>query len=393
MITTEDTVRQTTAMLLNLYPQNNVIAGVGQLTSFKQLGQQLKPEDPFWKNEANRPDGWFLPTTSLQAALIFEFKNSNQDISDTSIQNEIKNNITIANTVYQKIIGILYNGFQTRVYIKEANQTIHERKDLRNHCLMPTNQYLTINPKHNYAPLTQPTTKKVTKPKQVTRKKEKLTDIKLAQILSDQTKNIKYNIPNKMWYKIINKNNISMKIALDDQKNPIDQEYILQLEKIEDQYRNGSTYESQSKINTITKMLKSTTFNGENTLGLDIISKEEINIHDAILKLVKENTLKPDPKGDVLRSTLYELINKQIKIKLSRNEFYKKLNKYLTPRKNHKGYVYTGLYQTDKQNPWIKPYTHTSGVWNEKTYNSYIKSHPLAKMLMQEMQSQTTKEC
>lgn len=146
MITTEDTVRQTTAMLLNLYPQRNVIAGVGQLTSFKQLGQQLKPEDPYWKSEANRPDGWFLPTTSLQTALIFEFKNSNQDISDTSIQNEIKNNITIANTVYQKIIGILYNGFQTRVYVKEANQTIHERKDLRNHCLMPTNQYLSTTP-------------------------------------------------------------------------------------------------------------------------------------------------------------------------------------------------------------------------------------------------------
>ncbi len=49
-------------------PMLSVIAGVGQLTSFNQLG---------FKGVKDRPDGWYLPKDTGLPAIILEVKGSN----------------------------------------------------------------------------------------------------------------------------------------------------------------------------------------------------------------------------------------------------------------------------------------------------------------------------
>ncbi len=53
---TEDQVRDKANQILRFENSDNVISGVGQLTSFNTLGESL-PLNP-WKGNNNKPDGW-----------------------------------------------------------------------------------------------------------------------------------------------------------------------------------------------------------------------------------------------------------------------------------------------------------------------------------------------
>lgn len=104
---TEDEVRDLAKNTLHLANEKDVKAGVGQLTSFNQLG---------FKGVQDKPDGWYLPKNTNDAAIILETKNSNIDISKQNWINELIKNIKITLTKYKKVIGILYNGEDVIVY-------------------------------------------------------------------------------------------------------------------------------------------------------------------------------------------------------------------------------------------------------------------------------------
>lgn len=103
---TEDEVRNIASEILNFTPTDFVVAGVGQLTSFNQLG---------FKGIKNRPDGWYLPIDTAQPAIILEVKGSNVPLKLSQIE-ELKKNCSIAMTKYKNVIGILYNHEEIKVF-------------------------------------------------------------------------------------------------------------------------------------------------------------------------------------------------------------------------------------------------------------------------------------
>lgn len=101
---TEDEVRDQAGKILKLNNSENAISGVGQLTSFNQLG---------FTGVKDRPDGWYLPSNKNEVAIILETKNSKQILNN--YLDEILKNCNIVLTQYNKVIGILYNGIDVIV--------------------------------------------------------------------------------------------------------------------------------------------------------------------------------------------------------------------------------------------------------------------------------------
>ena len=106
---TEDQVRDLARTKLNLEDTESAQAGVGQLTSFNQLG---------FRGIKDRPDGWYLPNETHYPALILEVKGSNIKFGEKE-REELKKNIRIVQTRYKQVAGLLYNGFELEVYIGE----------------------------------------------------------------------------------------------------------------------------------------------------------------------------------------------------------------------------------------------------------------------------------
>lgn len=103
---TEDEVRDIARDILGLSNSDKVRSGVGQLTTFNQLGFPGVPD---------KPDGWYLPNNKSQTAVILETKASYITLGKTQVD-EILKNIRIAQTQYEKVVGILYNGEDVRVF-------------------------------------------------------------------------------------------------------------------------------------------------------------------------------------------------------------------------------------------------------------------------------------
>ncbi len=116
---TEDMVRDEARILLNFNTTDGAQCGVGQLTTFMQLGFQ---------GYADKPDGWYLPKVSSDVAIILETKNSEIDINKQACIDELFKNVDIASTKYDKVIGILYNGIDVLVY--KDKQLIDLKKQL-----------------------------------------------------------------------------------------------------------------------------------------------------------------------------------------------------------------------------------------------------------------------
>lgn len=118
---TEDEIREMAGFILGFKEENkNVKAGVGQLTTFNQLG---------FKGVNDKPDGWYLPDNTNDPAIILETKSTLVELKDKQID-EIKKNCTIALTKYKNVIGILYNGYDIRVF--RNNNEIETVKELQN---------------------------------------------------------------------------------------------------------------------------------------------------------------------------------------------------------------------------------------------------------------------
>lgn len=125
--------------------ENNVKQGTGQLTTFNQLGFSCKKKQ-------NKPDGWYLPGDISQVAIILETKSSDKDLDDPKWVKELLDNVEIANNLYEKVVGILYNGNEQRIFlntkeIENAPKALQHKnyyKDLYSNQTIDTKQiYLT----------------------------------------------------------------------------------------------------------------------------------------------------------------------------------------------------------------------------------------------------------
>lgn len=121
---TEDQVRNEAGITLgfidsrgNNVETSNFISGVGQLTTFIQLGIRLGITD--FSGVSNKPDGWFLPYNQNSVAIVLETKSEKEDISKEKWEKELIKNIDILNKHYPKVAGILYNGKDIRVFMNK----------------------------------------------------------------------------------------------------------------------------------------------------------------------------------------------------------------------------------------------------------------------------------
>lgn len=96
---TEDEVRDKAREILS-WDSIGVTAGVGQLTTFNQLG---------FKGKLDKPDGWYLPSNKADTAIVLETKASKISLGTSQVK-ELLKNIRIMNAKYEHVVGILYNG-------------------------------------------------------------------------------------------------------------------------------------------------------------------------------------------------------------------------------------------------------------------------------------------
>lgn len=118
---TEDQVRDKAKLILKFdVEEEGVLQGTGQLTTFNQLG---------FKGIPDKPDGWYLPKKKFLPAIILETKSSNNNLKESEVKELIKN-CQIVSKKYDKIIGILYNGYEIRVF--KNNEEIKNVSTLQN---------------------------------------------------------------------------------------------------------------------------------------------------------------------------------------------------------------------------------------------------------------------
>ncbi len=120
---TEDEVRDSAKRILGFDDnEKDVQQGTGQITTFNQLG---------FKGIIDKPDGWYLPNDKGGVAIILETKSESEDIGKEKWQNELFKNIDILLTYYSKVVGILYNGKNIKVY-KNKDEIIGSAPVLQN---------------------------------------------------------------------------------------------------------------------------------------------------------------------------------------------------------------------------------------------------------------------
>lgn len=107
---TEDAVRDKARNILRLEDTVNAKSGVGQLTTFNQLG---------FIGISDKPDGWYLPNNHTDTAIILETKASTVALGNKQVS-EILKNVRITQMQYSNVVGILYNGDDTRVFQGET---------------------------------------------------------------------------------------------------------------------------------------------------------------------------------------------------------------------------------------------------------------------------------
>ena len=114
---TEDKVRESAGKILGFEDTDTAKSGVGQLTSFNQLG---------FTGIKDRPDGWYLPNEKSFPAIILEAKSGTTTLKEAHIE-ELLKNTTIVETKYKNHVGILYNGntvkiFKNGAFLRDENE-------------------------------------------------------------------------------------------------------------------------------------------------------------------------------------------------------------------------------------------------------------------------------
>ena len=118
---TEDVVRDEVGKQLCLQSSDEVQAGVGQITTFNQLGIT---------GVNDKPDGWYLPCNKTKPALILECKAEQVDITTRRCVTEIKKNCRILlDAGYEKVFGLLTNGKKSLGFMN--NEPVDIPKDIQ----------------------------------------------------------------------------------------------------------------------------------------------------------------------------------------------------------------------------------------------------------------------
>lgn len=117
---TEDQVLDKAKTILGLENTETARAGVGQLTSFVELG---------FSGNLGRPDGWYLPNDRVFPAIVLEVKRSRTSLREPQIK-ELLRNCDVVASQFKKVVGILYNGEDIRVF-KNGELLVGEQ-ELRN---------------------------------------------------------------------------------------------------------------------------------------------------------------------------------------------------------------------------------------------------------------------
>lgn len=103
---TEDEVRDIARDILGFKNKPGVVSGVGQLTTFNQLG---------FLGVSDKPDGWYLPENYADIAVVLEAKASKINLGKAQVD-EVLKNVRIVEKKYKHVVGVLYNGDNTRVF-------------------------------------------------------------------------------------------------------------------------------------------------------------------------------------------------------------------------------------------------------------------------------------
>lgn len=117
---TEDKVRDYANSILEFSDTETVLAGVGQITTFNQLG---------FKGVMDKPDGWYLPNNRMFPAIILETKSTKTVLKQKQVD-ELLKNCDIVQKKYKDVLGILYNGIETRVF--KNGEEVKAQKELQN---------------------------------------------------------------------------------------------------------------------------------------------------------------------------------------------------------------------------------------------------------------------
>ena len=110
---TEDQVRNEADKILGFNGggyEPGIQQGTGQITTFNQLGFTHHPL------KTHKPDGWYLPA-DLDTAIILETKSSQEPVTHQPWVEELLKNCAVVMSKYRNVIGILYNGSETNVFI------------------------------------------------------------------------------------------------------------------------------------------------------------------------------------------------------------------------------------------------------------------------------------
>lgn len=85
----------------------NIKQGYGQNTSFKNLG---------YPQSHHQPDGWYIPEDK-NAAIILETKRPSEEVTNQKHIDQLLTNCAVLATTHRNVIGILYNGKETNIFI------------------------------------------------------------------------------------------------------------------------------------------------------------------------------------------------------------------------------------------------------------------------------------
>ena len=107
----EDDVRNNADTILGFSDgEANVNQGTGQITTFNQLGYSNH------SLKSHKPDGWYIPDDK-GTAMILEAKDPGYNLERQEFINEVLKNCAVLATTHRNVIGILYNGKETNIFI------------------------------------------------------------------------------------------------------------------------------------------------------------------------------------------------------------------------------------------------------------------------------------
>lgn len=125
---TEDNVRNIIGNKMKLVDSDsksinnkNYYSGVGQITTFNEIGKTIGIKE--FAGITDKPDGWYLPTSKSEPAIIVECKSESNGVRKQSYVDELFKNVDIVLKIYPHTIGILSSGNDIRIFFDKIEKT------------------------------------------------------------------------------------------------------------------------------------------------------------------------------------------------------------------------------------------------------------------------------